>query len=144
LLIVASDEQSFDAHSLDRALHRASRSGKQAIWLDCSLLAPRDVSIELGLTLCAYAEVFAMQGIGFVVAYAGTELRESLARAGTGAGPLLVDSLVDAPPPSIPFKPLPPAMLPTAQNPGGAERPRRRRAAGPWRPSADGFIAPFV
>ncbi|HEX8329308.1 MAG TPA: hypothetical protein VF629_17365 [Hymenobacter sp.] len=146
LLIVASDEQAFDAHSLDRALHRASRSGKQAIWLDCSLLAPRDISTELGLVLCAYAEVFAARGVGFVVAYAGPELRESLAKAGSGAMPRLVDSLVDAPPPPVPFKPQPMATLPDAEGTSAVPRPRRR-AAGPGRPgqtAPDDFGAPLV
>lgn len=144
LLIVASEEQSFDAHSLDRALHRAARSGKQAVWLDCSLLAPRDISTELGLVLCAYAEVFAVQGVGFVVAYAGPELRESLAKAGAGAAPRLVNSLVEAPPPSIPLKHLPAAKSLAAENPGATQRPRRRQTAGPWRAAADDFIAPLA
>ncbi|HEX8504269.1 MAG TPA: hypothetical protein VF630_02790 [Hymenobacter sp.] len=130
LLVVASDDQTFDAHALDRALHRAGRSGKQAVWLDCSLLAPRDVTPEMGLLLCAYAEVFAAQGIVLVVAHAGAALQLSLAAAGSDAGPRLVGSLVDPPPFEQPTAGDAPSPISSLDPPAASPPPRRRRAAG--------------
>lgn len=126
LLVVASDDQAFDAHALDRALHRAGRSGKQAVWLDCGLLAGRDVTPELGLLLCAYAEVFAAQDIVLVVAHAGAALRQSVADAGPTVGPKLVGSLVDKSPFEEPEEGNVPAQH--SLEPPATTPPRRRRA----------------
>lgn len=96
LLIVASESQTDDPTALDRALHRAGRSGKRNVWLDCSLWEASDVSAENCLLLRAYHEAFATMGIHLVVAHASEALRECLAHTKVAPAPLLVDWLVDS------------------------------------------------
>ena len=90
LLVVASRPRAADPHALERALHRAGRSGKPAVWLDCGLLAPPDVTQDLCLLLRAYHEAFARMGLRFAVAHASAELREGLAATGDPNAPPLV------------------------------------------------------
>ena len=97
LLILATERQARDPHALARALHRAGRSGKSSVWVDCSLLAPPDATADTGLLLRAYHEAFAAQGIHLVVAHASDELRQCLVGSLAKPGPVLVDSLVDVP-----------------------------------------------
>ncbi|MCC3154982.1 hypothetical protein Q3A66_17555 [Hymenobacter sp. BT770] len=96
LLILASERQATDPRALARALHRAGRSGKTSVWVDCSLLALADATPDTGLLLRTYHEAFAAQGIEMVVAHASTELRQCLVGSRSKPGPALVDSLVDA------------------------------------------------
>jgi hypothetical protein len=96
LLVVASRPHAGDPHALERALHRAGRSGKPAVWLDCGLLAPRDVTRETCLLLRAYHEAFARMGIRLTVAHAPADLQQGLSAPGDGEAPPLVDWLVGA------------------------------------------------
>ena len=95
LLILASQGHAPDLDVLDRTLHRAGRSGKPAVWLDCGLLAPQDVTPETCLLLRAYHEAFARMGIRLALARATAALRQGLAAAGEDAVPPLVDWLVE-------------------------------------------------
>lgn len=95
LLILASQAHAPDPYALDRALHRAGRSGKPAVWLDCGLLAPRDVTLETCLLLRVYHAAFTRMGIRLTVAHASSELQQGL-RAGGDANALsLVGWLVE-------------------------------------------------
>ena len=97
LLILATERQARDPHALARALHRAGRSGKSSVLVDCSLLAPSDATADTVLLLRAYHETFAGQGIHMVVAHASNELRQCLVGSVSKPGPVLVDTLVDVP-----------------------------------------------
>jgi len=95
LLVVASENQTHDASALDRALHRAGRSGKRHVWLDCSLWEAGDVSSEACLLLRAYHEAFTTVGITMVVAHASEELQVCLQTSAIAPAPRLVEWLVD-------------------------------------------------
>lgn len=95
LLVVASTTQSQDPNALDRALHRAGRSGKRHVLLDCSLWDTQDVSSESCLLLRAYHEAYAVLGIQMVVAHASDELQQCLETVKAAPAPEIVEWLVD-------------------------------------------------
>ena len=52
------------------------------VWLDCDLLAPRDVTPETCLLLGAYHEAFTRMGIRLTIAHASPELQRGLLAEG--------------------------------------------------------------
>ena len=94
LLIVASTAQEQDPNALERALHRAGRSGKRHVWLDCSLWEAKDISSESCLLLRAYHDAFAVLGIQMVVAHASDELQQRLGTIREEPAPEMVEWLV--------------------------------------------------
>jgi len=96
LLIVASVNKPQDPTALDRALHRAGRSGKRNVWLDCSLWEARDVSSEACLLLRAYHDAFAALGINMVLAHAPEKLQHCLETNDAAPAPRLVEWLVES------------------------------------------------
>ncbi|UYZ58971.1 STAS domain-containing protein [Hymenobacter latericus] len=95
LLILADDIPTTvdDEDALDRALRRASRSGKSSVWVDCSHLhhLPPDTAELLGY----YYQRLARHGMSLVLCHLNAEVRAELELL--SATPLpVVDTLLDA------------------------------------------------
>ncbi|WP_324670919.1 hypothetical protein [Hymenobacter sp. GOD-10R] len=94
LLILAPDSTSPDEIKLSRALHRASRSNKKAVWVDCSLLeALSEDAIDL---LLAYAFHLRCQNRRLVLCHVPDQVRHHFLNLDSASQPLLVASLLDA------------------------------------------------
>ncbi|GAB2969599.1 hypothetical protein GCM10027048_45600 [Hymenobacter coalescens] len=95
LLILADDIPPSLEHedALDRALRRASRSGKSSVWLDCSHLhhLPPD-AVEL---LAYYHQKLASHGMSLVLCHLTDTVRAELENLTTAPLPI-VSTLLDA------------------------------------------------
>ncbi|HEX8350907.1 MAG TPA: hypothetical protein VF598_13170 [Hymenobacter sp.] len=94
LLILAPDSTSPDEIKLSRALHRASRSEKKAVWVDCSLL--EDLSADAIDLLLAYAFHLRCQDRRLVLCHVPDHVRHHFLNLDAASQPLLVFSLLDA------------------------------------------------
>jgi anti-anti-sigma regulatory factor len=94
LLVLAPSAQATDEFKLTRALHRASRSAKKAIWVDCSLLD--HLSTEAIDLLLAYAYMLHCQQRRLVLCHVPDTVRHHFLDLDAESQPLLVPSLLDA------------------------------------------------
>mgnify|MGYP004543801717 CR=1 FL=1 len=94
LLIARSIDQQGPEQTLERALFRASQSGKPAVWLDCSLLT--DLSAEALEVLLAYQVVLHRHGQALVLSHVSPAVRTRLLSHRDGASLPLRPSLLDA------------------------------------------------
>lgn len=78
---------------LERSLHRASRSDKPAIWLDCSLL--EELSAETIEVLLAYAFVLRQMGRRMVLCHLLEPLQEELEQQDPTQEIAIVPTLLD-------------------------------------------------
>ncbi|QNP52084.1 hypothetical protein [Hymenobacter qilianensis] len=94
LLILAPDSHTPDEEKLSRALFRASRSSKRAVWVDCSLLQHMPAeAIEL---LLAYAYHLRCQERRLVLCHVPEEVQHHFLHLDAASQPLMVASLLDA------------------------------------------------
>ncbi|WP_022822795.1 STAS domain-containing protein [Hymenobacter norwichensis] len=79
---------------LSRALHRATRSEKQAVMIDCSLVERlSDEAVEL---LLAYSFILRAQGRRLVLSHVPNPVRYHFLDLDPASQPLLVSSLLEA------------------------------------------------
>ncbi|QDA61562.1 STAS domain-containing protein [Hymenobacter jejuensis] len=94
LLILNPDSTANGFAILARALYRASRSGKPAVCVDCSLLTEMpDDAIEL---LLSYHYHFSSKGLNLVLCHVCPAIRKLLSERGLSACPPILPSLLDA------------------------------------------------
>src|SRR5687767_1724040 len=93
LLVLAPSGSDTDELKLTRALHRASRSHKQAIWVDCSLLD--HLSTEAIDLLLAYAYMLHCQERRLVLCHVPDNVRHHFLDLDAESQPLVVPSLLD-------------------------------------------------
>ncbi|TGE24782.1 hypothetical protein E5K00_06140 [Hymenobacter aquaticus] len=94
LLVLAPASTEVDEIKLTRALHRAARSAKQAIWVDCSLLdhlTPEAIDL-----LLAYAYLLHGQDRRLVLCHVPDVVRHHFLDLDAESQPLVVPSLLDA------------------------------------------------
>jgi len=96
LLIPASDSSASAELDLSRSLHRASRSDKPAIWLDCSLIN-EPLSEDAVDILLAYAFMLRQQGRQLVLCHANEAIQTEFARHDEASQPSIVSTLLDQP-----------------------------------------------
>ncbi|UOQ51216.1 hypothetical protein [Hymenobacter cellulosivorans] len=94
MLVLAPSRQEKDELKLTRALHRASRSPKKAIWVDCSLLD--HLSAEAIDLLLAYAYMLHCQERRLVLCHVPDTVRHHFLDLDAESQPLVVPSLLDA------------------------------------------------
>ncbi|TGE29003.1 hypothetical protein [Hymenobacter metallicola] len=94
LLVLAPSTNDTDEIKLTRALHRASRSPKKAIWVDCSLLD--HLSSEAIDLLLAYAYLLHCQERRLVLCHVPDNVRHHFLDLDAESQPLVVPSLLDA------------------------------------------------
>lgn len=94
LLILAPDAPGPDEPKLTRALYRASRSEKKAVWIDCSLL--EDLSPDAIELLLAYAYHLRCQSRRLVLSHVPDHVRHHFLHLDIASQPLIVSSLLDA------------------------------------------------
>ena len=94
LLILSPDTSSSDEVKLTRALHRSSRSDKQAILVDFSLVdSLTDEAIDL---LLAYAFMLHAQSRRLILCHVPQPAQHHFLYLDAASQPLLVPSLLDA------------------------------------------------
>ena len=93
LIVCGAADGAAAERTLERALHRASRSGKPAVWVDCSLAA--GLSERAAQLLLAYAHHLPGMGSGLVLCHVADALRQELRTHGAGTLPMAA-TLLDA------------------------------------------------
>ncbi|MBO0356739.1 STAS domain-containing protein [Hymenobacter sp. BT186] len=95
LLILSSDIADLNGEvNLSRALHRASRSEKRAVLIDCSLVESlSDEAVEL---LLAYSFILRAQSRRLVLCHVPSAVRYHFLDLDPASQPLLVSSLLEA------------------------------------------------
>jgi anti-anti-sigma regulatory factor len=95
LLILSPDVASLHGEvKLSRALHRASRSEKRAVLIDCSLVEYlTDEAVEL---LLAYSFILRAQSRRLVLCHVPNSVRYHFLHLDPASQPLLVSSLLEA------------------------------------------------
>ncbi|MBC6609390.1 hypothetical protein H8B15_00535 [Hymenobacter sp. BT507] len=96
LLIPASDSSESAELDLSRSLHRASRSDKPSIWLDCSLITDQ-LSEDAIDILLAYSFMLRQQGRQLVLCHANEAIQAEFARHDEASQPSIVSTLLDQP-----------------------------------------------
>jgi anti-anti-sigma regulatory factor len=94
LLVLAPSNNTNDEVKLTRALHRASRSEKKSIWVDCSLLD--HLTTEAIDLLLAYAYLLHCQHRRLVLCHVPDTVRHHFLDLDAESQPLVVPSLLDA------------------------------------------------
>ena len=94
LLILAPDRETPDEEKLSRALFRASRRNKRAVWVDCSLL--QHLPAEAIDLLLAYAYHLRCQDRRLVLCHVPEEVQHHFLHLDAASQPLMVSSLLDA------------------------------------------------
>ncbi|UOQ70465.1 hypothetical protein [Hymenobacter cellulosilyticus] len=94
MLVLAPSRHEKDELKLTRALHRASRSPKKAVWVDCSLLD--HLSAEAIDLLLAYAYMLHCQNRRLVLCHVPDTVRHHFLDLDAESQPLVVPSLLDA------------------------------------------------
>lgn len=93
-LLILHDTAARQAEAdLARALHRASRSGKPAVWLDCSMV--NYLSGEAQQLLLTYDDLLPRLGALLVMCHLNDELRHQLEEISAGSL-TVVNTLLDA------------------------------------------------
>lgn len=94
LLVLAPSSNEIDEIKLTRALHRAARSHKKAVWVDCSLLD--HLSAEAIDLLLAYAYMLYCQHRRLVLCHVPDVVRHHFLDLDAESQPVVVPSLLDA------------------------------------------------
>jgi hypothetical protein len=95
LLVLAPRLSEQPGNALARALHRASRSGKAAVWVDCSLLD--ELTPDEAELLLAYDYHLRRQQIRLVLCHVNETLSLELTLlAGGATAPCIVPTVLDA------------------------------------------------
>jgi hypothetical protein len=95
-LLILEDGPAGPEVPLERALYRAAHSGKEAVWLDCSLLS--DLPTEAAEILLAYQQHLPEVGMCLVLSHVSAEVQRQLHAAVVyrESAPPIVASLLEA------------------------------------------------
>ena len=94
LLIVAPETTDAPEHKLARGLHRATRSGRRLIWVDCSLL--KEIPNEAIDLLLAYDYHLRHQGRELVLCHLPESALSYFSGMAANERPALAANLLDA------------------------------------------------
>ncbi|WP_022821825.1 STAS domain-containing protein [Hymenobacter norwichensis] len=93
-LLILTGSHFTDAHTLQRALHRAGGSGKANIWIDCSEMShPTTAVVEL---LGQFCKQVRSRGIELILCHLEEECQHAVQQLPTAAQPLVLATLLDA------------------------------------------------
>ncbi len=94
-LLILGDGPAGPEVPLERALYRATLSGREAVWLDCSLLS--SLSLEAAEVLMAYQQHLLGMGVALVLSHVSAAVQQQLrATVAYQEMPPIVASLLEA------------------------------------------------